>query len=149
MTCIATDGRSIAADGRMTSEAGEITHDRFLKLVSLPDGSVLGLAGTASDITALRAWARAGAPEQARPKLDPDSEFLNLRPNGRIEWSDHRWRPVPQAAPAAIGSGGDIAIGAMLAGRSPRGAVKLAARRVTTVGGRIVCRRVRRPDRPR
>jgi ATP-dependent protease HslVU (ClpYQ) peptidase subunit len=135
MTTIATDGHTIAADGRMSSTSGAITNEHFDKLVDMPDGSVIGLAGAATDIIALRAWAEAGAEPENRPKLDKTSEALVLHPGGLVEWFDCAWRPVPQDAPVAIGSGGRFAEGAMLAGASPQEAVVIAARRDTATGG--------------
>lgn len=135
MTTIAVGGRTIAADGRMSSESGAITNEHFDKLVSLPDGSVIGMAGLASDIIAVREWAAAGADPKARPKLDKQSEGLILHLDGRVEWFDCWWKPVPQETPVALGTGGQWAEGAMLAGATPQEAVVIAGKRDTRTGG--------------
>lgn len=47
-------------------------------------------------------------------------------------------RPHEVDLPFACGSGSDYAIGAMLAGKSPREAVELAAKKNSATGGKIM-----------
>lgn len=145
MTCIATDGRSIAGDGRMV--AGDMIVDEATKkLWRAADGSAVGGSGEVTELALLREWFRAGEPKDTLPKISDKVCVLILRRDGRVEWMDHHFTPVPWAAPTAIGVGDEMAIGAMLAGKSPRRAVELVASRMMGVGGRI---REMRPRRRR
>lgn len=133
----------MAADGRAC--VGDlITTDSREKLVRCPDGSIVGVAGDACAAALVREWFAKGASPTIIPALKAGDEpgttvqALILRPDGRIEFMDWNFTAVDQTAPAAIGSGREVAIGAMLAGLKPAEAVAQVALRVTTVGGRIV-----------
>lgn len=141
MTCIATDGKTIAADGRDCYEDLILT-DEGQKLASGKDGSILATAGPAAANALVREWFENGEDYETIPKLrlNENETFhgLILRPSGRVEFLESNFSLVAVAVPAAIGSGGDVALGAMLAGKSPREAVEIAATRVSSVGGTIV-----------
>lgn len=144
MTCIATDGKTIAADSR--SCIGDlIVTDAAVKLARGKDGSVLGIAGDAGTSALVREWFEKGADVRTIPKIlptdkdgNPAFEGLALRPDGRVDFLDNSFTFVEFAIPAAVGSGTEIALGAMLAGKSPVDAIALAATRVATVGGEVV-----------
>jgi ATP-dependent protease HslVU (ClpYQ) peptidase subunit len=143
MTCIATNGKIMAADSR--SCAGDlITTDASDKLAQGKDGSVIGTAGDRAACALVRQWFEKGADLGCIPTLKPtgegDSPFdaLILRPDGTLDRLDHHFVFLPSAIPAAIGTGGEIALGAMLAGKTPAEAVELAIAHVSTVGGRVV-----------
>lgn len=144
MTCIASDGRSIAADGRMMIGDRTIS-DRYDKLIPVPDGSIIGVTGATDDLERVRMWAAGEAKDGDPPKLSKESALLRLYPDGSIAYAEFAFLWVPMDAPAAIGSGAQLAEGAMLAGKSPAEAVKIAAKRMTTVGGKV---RELRPGQP-
>lgn len=140
MTCIATDGKTIAADSRTCVE-DLIVSEAAEKLVEGADGSILGTAGPAGPAALVREWFRKGENYEEIPKLrlaeDEEVHALILRPNGDIDFLEQNFTLVRLDAPAAIGSGTDVAIGAMLAGKDPFEAVKLVSKRITTVGGPV------------
>jgi hypothetical protein len=132
----------MAADGRSCIEA-LITSEDTVKLAKGTDGSVIGCAGDRGACTLVREWFEKGADLARIPDIprsaDGDTPFdaLVLRPDGTVQALDSYFSFMPRPAPAAIGSGGQIALGAMLAGKNPKQAVKIAASRVTSVGGTI------------
>lgn len=143
MTCIATDGKTIAADSR--SCFGDlITTDSADKLGYGQDGSIIGCAGDRGACALVRKWFQDGADMDTIPKLPSSSaeggpfDALILRPSGQIEALDQHFIFMARDAPAAIGTGGEIALGALLSGKSPSDAVRLASGRVSSVGGKIV-----------
>lgn len=138
MTCIATDGKTLAGDGRVTAQ-GLIQTEEGQKVFYAKDGSVVGCSGACTTMELARKWFEGGCPFDVLPKVeDKDFAALILRPDGRIEWMDVSFAFVPCMAPAAIGSGDEIAIGLMLAGKTPKEAVEITATRMCTVGGKIV-----------
>jgi hypothetical protein len=144
MTVVATNGQSMATDSR-TCNGDIVLSDDAEKLTVAKDGSLVGCAGEAAACSLVREWFEGGEDLEAIPKFpqSPDetgaSRFkaLILRTDGRVEFREACFTPVPIAAPAAIGSGGDLAVGAMLAGKSPGEAVRLVLPRITSCGGKV------------
>lgn len=144
MTVIATDGKVIAADSR-TCSGDLVLNDATRKLVRCKDGSVAGVAGEATSCALVREWLVAGEDMSAIPDhpRHPDEEggsrfkALILRPGGRLQFMDAAFTAIDAQPPFAIGSGGDVALGAMLAGKSAEQAVKIAMRSVTSCGGSL------------
>lgn len=138
MTCIATDGITIAADSRQTAE-GLIVNDDAIKLFRAKDGSAVGVAGNCASAELARRWFEEGEDFERVPKLeDKDFAALILRPDGRVEWMGVAFAAVAYAVPTAIGSGDELAIGAMLAGKSPADAVQIAIARMSSCGGPVI-----------
>lgn len=142
VTCIATDGKTMAADGRAL--IGQlITTDERVKLTHGADGSVVGVAGDATAGNLVREWFEKGEDRSCIPAVKPGEEpgtpfeALVLRPDGRVELFDWNFTATLMALPAAVGSGREVAIGAMLAGKTPVEAVALVCQRVASVGGQI------------
>lgn len=133
MTTIATDGRTIAADGLVVSGNDVVVAFGRTKLVRLADGSILGFAGTAVEQEVFAAWLNDGG---KRPKLGA-FEALRLMNDGSLLRYAQVLDPLPAEFPAAVGSGSDLALGAMLAGVSPQQAVEIAASRDIATGGTI------------
>lgn len=143
MTCVATDGKTMAADSR-SCRGDLIATDQAEKLGRGKDGSVIGCAGERGACALVREWFEKGADLGTIPKLpaSPDGESpfdaLILRPDGKIDALDHHFAFMPRQAPAAIGTGGEIALGALLSGKTPKEAVVLAASQVVSVGGKVI-----------
>jgi hypothetical protein len=101
-------------------------------------GCLVGYAGRVFDLPALEAVAL-GRPGAEMPAGDDvDGEVLVVWPDGRAELTStvgNRCEPVD--LPFSIGSGSLIALGAMLFGASPEGAVSVAAMRDVKTGGEI------------
>lgn len=146
MTCIATDGKTMAGDGRAL--IGQlITTEERVKLIRTPDGSVVGVAGDATAGALVRQWFEKGEDLSCIPAVKPGEEpgtpfeALVLRPDGRVELLDWNFTATQLALPAAIGSGREVAIGLMMAGLSPKEAVERTMTRVASVGGKVTVMR--------
>lgn len=134
MTVIATDGRSMAADGIAVSRGTIVDHD-LKKVVRLNDGTLIGSAGIRHEGLAFKRWIEEGG---GAPKIKQSFEALVLRPDGSCTYHCEKdLDGVPTELPAAIGSGMDFALGAMDAGASPFDAVRHAANRCPGIGGTI------------
>lgn len=141
MTTIATDGQTMAADGRLTS-LDIVFNSQCNKLRRLRDGSIAAGAGESGAIRKIIAWVEDGG---TQPKTK-GARVLVLRPNGKLELADGGDGLIEVEAPIGIGTGGDIAIGAMEAGASPAEAVAIAARRDPFTGGDIQVMELGRAD---
>lgn len=134
MTTIATDGVTMAGDGaRCRNDI--IVALSAAKVNRLSDGSLLGCSGESADCIALRLWIDGGQ-EGPRPKANSLSG-LHLKSNGDLLYYSEKGPPVPAELPATAGSGGELALGALLAGASPAEAVRIAALRDPYTGGNI------------
>lgn len=136
MTTVATDGRSIAADGQSSTDDGPITNLNRKKLTKLPGGSIIGCAGEVPDILRLTAWLMDGQ-QQKPPRIRSALAMLQLMPNGEVLYWTEELEPHPIDVPASVGSGAELALGAMLAGASPRQAIDIACQRDPMSGGKI------------
>lgn len=118
MTTIATDGEVMAADSCVSgdySDEGRKIH-RIGK-------SVYGIAGDYTAALKFLDWRRK---PRSKPDVSGDFEALEINAKGIWYW-DNNLRPVKSGRKAAaIGSGAAAAMGAMLAGKGPRDAVKIA-----------------------
>lgn len=137
MTTVATDGKSLATDAQWT---GDFKSYGGLNKILQHEGHVFGAAGTDSSIYKFYEWIKAGQPSE-RPQIrtaERDSLIvLELTPTGRLfAWYDDLTR-VPAPIPFAVGSGGPFAMAAMLCGKSPRDAVKIAAQLDPGTSGKI------------
>jgi ATP-dependent protease HslVU (ClpYQ) peptidase subunit len=129
----------MAADGLLATEAGTIAEFDAEKIVRLKDGSLLGVSGDYPALHALAAFLN-GEKEEVEACGD-NWEVLRLMPDGSgLYYCDkHPTFGVASSWPAVIGSGGDLALGAMLAGATPEQAVEIAAQRNIETGGTIRC----------
>lgn len=135
MTTIATDGRIMAADGR-ACRGDTLVADKVRKIDRLSDGSLLGVSGRASTQSQMAAWLNG---KGKFPAEAGDWSALHVRPDGiRLYSSDGGEAFVVVDAPAAIGSGSDFALGAMMARMGPLDAVRLAAKRDLFTGGALI-----------
>ena len=135
MTTVATDGLSMAGDGQR-EHRGTIVTSAAEKVRRLSDGRIVGTAGcVATGIKAVK-WLEGGGDA---PDFPSDVEFsaLILYPTGIVEMMGHECVLMPVALPFAIGSGMDLAIGAMEAGADPAKAVLIASMRDPGTGGVI------------
>jgi hypothetical protein len=142
MTTIAFDQFSIAADSR-ANNGGIVEQGAFKKLIA-KDGRVFALAGVALMLPAFIKWYENGADPEKVPTFPGRKEdwFGEL-----VVWSSGKfihYSPLPDfpyggevSTPFAIGSGAKFAMGAMLAGKSPREAVEIAAKLDEATGGPI------------
>jgi ATP-dependent protease HslVU (ClpYQ) peptidase subunit len=132
----------MAADGMGTC-GDTIVSTNERKLSKLPDGSIIAGSG---DLAAMqRAINYLHAPNTSPDDFTGEFSLLRLYADGSVVRYDGSLFPLPAQVPAAIGSGTEIAIGAMCAGAEPSRAVEIASERDTHTGGEIT---VMRPDRP-
>lgn len=137
MTTIATDGRSMAADGLVRDHCDVIVNTAYKKVHRLGDGRIVGGAGSSFDIASWVAWVVAGKHGDC-PIQDDRFGALILNTDGTVFWVDHKGREVLTPTPCSVGSGHEIAIGALDAGATPGEAVAIACRRDIHSGGEIM-----------
>ncbi len=133
MTTIATDGRSMAGDGRGVG-SGFIRGESEVKVCKLSDGRLLGYSGTTCAAKAYIEHLESGG---ERPKLADHFLALVLDTDGTAQIHYHDDMPDDVDIPAVLGTGGTLALGAMLAGATPRRAVQIACMRDPHSGGTI------------
>jgi ATP-dependent protease HslVU (ClpYQ) peptidase subunit len=136
MTTVAWDGKTLAADSQSTTGTVRGT---AAKIAKSKDGFLVAGSGEHSVVKMWINWVLAGMPPDQQPTSAAESSILVVDPRGRATvFYDI---PVAQPLPRkqwALGSGSDIALGAMAMGADARTAVKVAARFDVYTGGKIV-----------
>ena len=136
MTCIAWDGKLLAADKLVISGYKRAS---FTKIRRIGD-ALVGFAGNTILTNAMFSWIEIGENPDKFPEAQRDKDNFTagmkitldgqiyLYENAPIPWLNERkiW---------AIGSGAEIAIGAMAAGASAEDAVKIACEWCYLTGG--------------
>lgn len=122
MTTVCFDGKHLAADKLM---GGRHT---VAKIFEVGQDVWFAGAGDYCQIVEVAAWLRAGAPQDAKPEVDGDSDYLLIE-RGRAHWLTVPFlRKVRiNEKVAAVGSGSMYALGAMAAGADAKTAVKIAS----------------------
>ena len=133
MTTIACDGMSMAADSLVTGGGERVGW--FTKAARAKDGRIFACAGSAVDSIKFERWM--GGAEAESVKLKDEFEALVLNIDGTIDWVGSDLEPLRYFAPMTIGSGAGIALGAMLAGKTPEEAVMIACQRDIKSGGTV------------
>lgn len=136
MTTIATDGKTIAADGR--SFLGDVWHRDDKEKIFVEDGSIFAFAGDRPIRDAVVKWYKSGADaSQIPPAKNPTWTLMVVDRRGITIIDSECPYPTEIVPPFAMGSGSIYAFGAMDAGCSPEEAVKAASRRDPYTGGEI------------
>jgi 20S proteasome alpha/beta subunit len=139
MTCIAWDGRTLAADKRASIGGYPATVTKIMRTAS---GELIGASGDLDTARALMAWYCDGAPADSYPdNRNGDycrAYLMVITREGKI----HKYEREPIALPfedkfAAMGSGRDYALAAMHLGRTARKAVEVACALDTGCGNGI------------
>ena len=133
MTTVATDGKSMAADGRMTSGSDQIMSEKVKKVVRIRD-MLVGGAGCAYSLRAFQEYFM-GKSDAEKPKLHEDFHGIVLFEDGRVHSFNSEWQLIDEEVPMAIGTGGMLALAAMDCGKTPLEAVQLACTRDVFSGG--------------
>jgi hypothetical protein len=137
MTCIAWDGKTLAADKRTNSSGIALT---TCKVHLTPDGLLVAGAGDTHVICEMHGWFDGGRDPEKFPtsqKGDNFADFLCID-KGRI--LIYGKSPTPFEVldeKAAIGSGRDFALAAMHLGKSAPEAVAVACHFSTSCGNGI------------
>lgn len=142
MTTIAYKDGVIAADSLIVGDYAEPgTYNKLYKV----SGGYVGGAGAVPQIKLFIRWFR----DQSKPKPDPallkDFEALVVRNDGTLLYYDKILEPMDVVPPCAIGSGGGIAMGAMIAGATAVRAVEIARILDVHTGGKIHHHKVLKP----
>lgn len=126
MTCIAWDGKTLAADKMSCSVGYGYT---VTKIHRLKGGAIVGFSGDGDGAMALLAWLNSPRDAAAYPlgQKDNDTSALVIEPGGAV-WSYGK-TAYPQRIECqryAMGHGRDFALAAMHLGKSAREAVEVA-----------------------
>jgi len=136
MTTIAWDGKTLAADRRVSY--GSISDAKMTKIAKTKFG-LCGAAGNSSLAAGFKRWFHNGEKGDP-PTLGKDGEIATafiIRSSGlRLHYDQCGWYEV-DPGPFAIGSGYEIAIGAMESGKSAVQAVQIAAKLDGCTGNEI------------
>lgn len=134
MTTIATDGKSIASDGQVTDNS--IIEDLNRKKVhKLPDGRALGFAGCLISCEMFLEWIKDTT--QQPPEGSDEFEAVVIDGSDKVTVYNHRYSPLVMPTPYCTGTGKQVALGAMMAGATPKQAVKLATKVDIYSGGTV------------
>jgi ATP-dependent protease HslVU (ClpYQ) peptidase subunit len=126
----------MAGDGLSHSPEGLVCNLEVAKVRRLADGRIFGLAGSPFDLDPVEQWLNEGG---EFPPVNHDFDLLVLEPDGKVySYNEHGYRTL-ELLPAAIGSGTELAVGAMEAGATPLAAVAIACKRQRGCAGTIVC----------
>lgn len=141
MTIIATDGKTIAADGNGTANDGTIIGHSEKKIRRV-GRTVYGFTGISTMLDTMVEWHEAGADPDKCPKSgDPNDQSWTLIVfrDGEVRQFTHTGMGRSEVVPSvwAWGVGRDFTIGCLLSGKSAREAVEMAIRHNTWLGGEI------------
>lgn len=136
MTTIVYRDGILAADQRMT-QGDTLISDKYKKLVRLPDGSLVAIAGRLSLTQQFVRWARKGG--KGSPPTGAVYDGIWLRHDGLFVWEsgDHVIK-LDKRRFYAWGSGQIAALGALNYGASAVEAVRCAAKVDLSTGGKII-----------
>jgi hypothetical protein len=140
MTTIAADSkRGLMACDSMTSTADAWWPSTK---VHRAGNALIGGAGESAAIRQFVAWYADGL-RLPKPKLPDTFCCLVLNPDGLFYWASNLIPEPIERGFHAIGSGGNAALGAMLAGANVKRAVEIATQVDTGSGGEVVLHKLR------
>lgn len=133
MTTVATDGRSMSADGQVTSSRDYVVGLAETKIRRIGN-KIVGFSGGSGCDGPFLAW-MGGAED--KPELDDSfcALVISTDEKPRVYWHDYTSNEV--TVPHSIGSGAPFALAAMDLGYSPSDAVTYATTRDIYSGGII------------
>lgn len=145
MTCVVYSKGVMAADGRETYK-DIITSDTSKKIHRLPDGALLGIAGSSAGAARmLNAVQKATKTDRVLPDVSfKGVEAIFVAPSGGVwMYENCTWQKIKKSYVAVIGSGYTVAATALEYGATAKEAVKAACRRISSCGGRILTLKVK------
>lgn len=140
MTTIAYDGKIIAGDTRVTAD-GFIADDDFIKVrkFKVNDQTIIAAgAGTLTSLIKFFAWVESGA-DVLEWNQDREDDFVTglIISGESVAYFHNCVIAINHQIPFAIGSGAELATGAMLAGKNAVEAVKIASLRDTATNSKV------------
>lgn len=137
MTTIATDGKTIAADG-LRVWCGEIVQRNARKIIVKPGRAIYAFTGGMPYFGPAVAWWEAGGCIDAIPKdIDDFWTLLIIDKDGIGKVSQQHPYIEHFDPPICLGAGADLAQGVLLAGLPPQQAIEIVAARCNHTGGEI------------
>lgn len=138
MTTIAWDGETVAADKQ--SSQGDIKWFKEKKLFRFGD-VVATYAGREDYGNRFLAWVQDGMDPEGFPDFPAKDDAFDLvglvfKEDRVLEFCDNG-TAAPRPKPFAWGSGAKLALGALLAGKSPKDAVRIASQHDLYSGGGV------------
>ena|SRR3990167_897099 len=126
MTCIAWDGKTLAADKRVTNSGLGSTITKVFEV----NGKIVAFSGDGDAAMEMLAWFSAGAkPEKfpARNRSEKDWALLVVVDKEGLRYYERTPYPIHNEDPFwACGAGRDYALAAMYLGKTAREAVEVA-----------------------
>ncbi len=130
MTTIAYDGKTLAGDSQYSGDYKYYGRGKMFKL-----GPVLvGCAGNSEDVAAFHDWYLVAGDK--KPEINALSVLIVE--DGAAYKMEEKLVRFELKIPCAIGSGAQFAMGAMLAGKTAKEAVEIAAQLDTGTGGEVI-----------
>jgi hypothetical protein len=140
MTTIAADARrGLMACDSMTSTADSWWPSTKVHRAA---GALIGGAGEAASIRQFVAWYADGQ-RMPKPKISDNFCALVMSAEGLFYWASNLVPEPIERGFHAIGSGGNAALGALLAGASVQKAVQIACEIDTSSGGEVVLHKLK------
>ena len=135
ITTIAFDGKILAADKQTTWSGRPAPTVKIHKLQKSSGWQAIGHAGNSYHALLIKRWFNGELEKEPTLPTDSNAIVLLVDLNGRPYMSDRDLVPIPtNMVPWAIGSGGDFAIGAMMAGVPAGEAILIATECDTNTG---------------
>lgn len=140
MTTVAADARR----GVMACDSMTSTSDSWWPSTKVhrAGDALIGGAGEASAIRLFVAWYADGQ-RQPKPKIPDSFCALVLTKEGLFYWASNLVPEPIERGFHAIGSGGNAALGAMLAGATVQKAVQIACQVDSSSGGEVVLHKLK------
>jgi len=140
MTTIAYRDGVLATDSRVTS--GDVIIGEVRKIAASGDGRIAAVCGVAEVCQEWLSW-WAGPQDADPPELDEDTGVITVEDDG-VWYHTDRGRWQLEAEYHAVGSGRDIALGAMAVGACAVEAIEAAIKHDAMTGGRVQSLRAKR-----
>lgn len=139
MTTIFADAKSgvMVCDSKCSSDSEWFPMTKVYR----HDGALLGLSGSVRDAVAWIKWYTDGKRDKM-PKVDSFTGLV-LRKEGLFCVSSDGFEMLIEREFHGIGSGGGIAVGAFMAGASPKRAVEIACRVDAMSGGDVIVHKLK------
>lgn len=136
MTTVAYRDGTMAADSQVTG-----SHKSTCRKLHRINGMVVGFAGSLTEGQAFVNWLGG---QSSKPEFkDDEFEALVLTSKGLFYWDSFLCPVKVEDKFTAIGSGAELAMGAMEMGADAETAIKVARKRDSNTGGRVRAARLR------